>query len=92
MFSDADQFRIYHAHGRTRGTISAIVTTAAALTFLNGGRNGIGYAQKNPLVASALFLGSWTVFYQLWSRKAGYTSEKYAEFQYAHLHKVLRNA
>ena len=40
LFADADQFRIYHAVGRFRGTICAVITTAAATTFLNGGHNG----------------------------------------------------
>ena len=46
LFADADQFRIYHAKGRWRGTLCALGTTAAATTFLNGGRNGIGLIQR----------------------------------------------
>ena len=40
LYADADQFRIYHAVGRFRGTICAVLTTMGALTYLNGGRNG----------------------------------------------------
>ena len=92
LFSDADQFRIYHAKGRFRGTACAIATTGAVATVLNGGSNGIGFLQKNPLIGGAVFLGSWTVFYQFWSRYSGYTAQKYNEFQYARVHKQLRNA
>ena len=40
LYADADQFRIFHAVGRFRGTICALGTTAVAMTFLNGGNNG----------------------------------------------------
>ena len=46
LFADADQFRIYHAVGRFRGTICALATTAIATTFLNGGSNGRGFMRK----------------------------------------------
>ena len=90
-YADADQFRIFHAHGRTRGMWCSLLTLMGASTFLNGGRNGKGWCSKNPYAASAIFFGSWIVWYQIWSRKAGYTSQKYNEFQYAMAHKQLRN-
>ena len=46
LFADADQFRIYHAVGRFRGTICAVATTALATTFLNGGQNGRQFMRK----------------------------------------------
>ena len=36
LFADADQFRIYHAKGRFRGTISAVVFTGAFFTVMSG--------------------------------------------------------
>ena len=45
LFADADQFRIYHAKGRFRGTICAVVSSATIFTIMNGGRNGIGLMQ-----------------------------------------------
>ena len=74
LFADADQFRIYHAKGRWRATWCAIATTMVGTTQLNGGRNGIGMFKSQPLVAWGLFFGSWAVYYQFWSRYAGYTS------------------
>ena len=46
LYADADQFRIYHAKGRFRGTLCAIGTTMAASTLMNGGKNGIGFCYK----------------------------------------------
>ena len=92
LFADADQFRIYHAKGRFRGTISAAITTMAAWTVMNGGHNGIAFARSQPLLAAGTAIGSWMFFYQVWSRQAGYTGQKYNEFQYARIHKMLRNA
>ena len=64
LYSDADQFRIYHAKGRWRGTISAGVFTATLLTIMAPGRtNGYGFAKKNPLLSGAVFGGSLFVFY-----------------------------
>ena len=91
LYADADQFRIYHAKGRFRGTICAAVSTAAMFTVMNGGRNGIALMGKQPALAAAAFVGNWIVFYQFWSRWAGYNSQKYNEFQYARVHKMLRN-
>ena len=91
-FADADQFRIYHAKGRFRGTICALGSTMAVSTYLNGGMNGIGFMQKKPLIAGAIFVGSWTFFYNIWSRYAGYNAQKYNEFMYAKIHRQLRNA
>ena len=91
LFADADQFRIYHAKGRFRGTICAAVSTATLFTFMNGGKNGIQLMGKKPMLATGAFIGSLMVFYQLFSRRAGYTAQKYNEFQYARIHKMLRN-
>ena len=92
LFSDADQFRIYHAKGRFRGIISAAVFTSAFFTISNGGRNGKRAMHANPVLASLIFGGSLVTFYTLWSRYAGFTNQKYNEFQYARVHKMLRNA
>ena len=91
LFADADQFRIYHAKGRFRGIISASIFTCAFFTIQNGGRNGKKAMGANPLLASLVFGGSLVTFYTLWSRYAGFTNQKYNEFQYARVHKMLRN-
>ena len=91
LYADADQFRIYHAKGRFRGVISAAIFTSAFFTISNGGRNGQRAMGANPLLASVLFGGSLVTFYTLWSRYAGFTNQKYNEFQYARVHKMLRN-
>ena len=80
LFADADQFRIYHAKGRWRGTWSAMFSTMAITTVLNGGRDGRTFMRKQPLIAGGIFLGSWVFFYQFWSRYCGYTAQKYNEF------------
>ena len=91
LFADADQFRIYHAKGRFRGLISAGIFTSVFFTLQNGGRNGKKAMGANPLLATLVFGGSLVTFYNLWSRYAGFTSQKYNEFQYARVHKMLRN-
>ena len=80
LFSDAEQFRSYHAIGRFRATVCTIGTTIGAMTFLNGGRNGVGHMWRNPWMATAVFVGSWATWYQVWTRYAGYNSQKYNEF------------
>ena len=92
LYADADQFRIYHAKGRFRGFFSAAIFTGALFTLQNGGRNGQKAMAANPLLASLVFGGSFVTFYTLWSRYAGFTNQKYNEFQYARVHKMLRNA
>jgi hypothetical protein len=42
LFSDADQFRIYHAKGRFRGFFSASAFTVGLFTAMNGFKNGRG--------------------------------------------------
>ena len=80
LYADADQFRIFHAVGRFRGTICALATTAVAMTFLNGGHNGRALMRQKPLLAGAIFGGSLFTYYQFWIRYAGYTDRKYNEF------------
>ena len=63
LFADADQFRIFHAVGRFRGTVCALVTTAVATSFLNGGTNGRQFIGKNPLISAAIFGGSLFTYY-----------------------------
>ena len=92
LFQDADQFRIFHAKGRWRGTISAFLVTAGFSQMMGGRRGGFNYMQRNPLIAGPIFVASWVTFYQFWTRYCGYTSAKYNEFQYARIHKMLRNA
>uniref|UniRef100_A0A7S3MVQ8 Transmembrane protein n=1 Tax=Strombidium inclinatum TaxID=197538 RepID=A0A7S3MVQ8_9SPIT len=92
LFADADQFRIYHAKGRFRGFFFSAFTTAAAFTVMNGGKNGYGAMRRHPLMAMGVFVGNYIVFYQIFSRYAGYNSQKFNEFQYARVHKMLRNA
>ena len=96
LYSDADQFRIYHAKGRFRGFFSASLITGGAFTFLakqqghpGGGR---GLMKAMPYQTWALFLGSYFCTYHFWSKQAGLTDDKYYEFQYARVHKMLRNA
>ena len=91
LFSDADQFRIYHAKGRLRGTLCAMGFTAAFFTFMNGGVNGRAAMKANPAMAMAVFGGSLVSFYMVFARMAGYNSKVYNEFQYARVHKMLRN-
>ena len=67
LFADADQFRIYHAVGRFRGTICSLVSTAVFFTLVNGGRNGMGAIKKHPILASGYFVANWAVFYKFWS-------------------------
>ena len=92
LYGDADQFRIYHAKGRFRGTISAVLFTGSFFTVMSGNKNGLQAMTKNPLLATAVFGGSLFTFYKFWSRYAGYTNQKYNEFQYARVFKMLRNA
>ncbi len=92
LFADADQFRIYHAKGRFRGFFGSALLTATAFTVMNGGRNGYGAMKRHPAMAFGVFAGNYIVFYQIFSRMAGYTSQKFNEFQYARVHKMLRNA
>ena len=92
LFADADQFRIYHAKGRFRGVICASAFTGTLFTLMNGGKNGIGAMKQNKLLAMAVFGGSLVTFYTLWSRVAGFNNQVYNEFQYAKVHKMLRNA
>ena len=68
LFADADQFRIYHAKGRFRGTLCTLLVAPAICTTLNGGSNGIGWMAKNKALAGLIVAGTWSVFYQLWSR------------------------
>ena len=91
LYADADQFRIHHAKGRFRGIISATIFTSVFFNISNGGRNGKKAMGANPLLASLIFGGSLVTFYTLWSRYAGFTNQKYNEFQYARVHKMLRN-
>ena len=79
LFADADQFRIYHAKGRFRGTISAFLITGAAFGVMSGGRGGYAKMWQNPL-AVGVFGASWLVCYKFWSYYAGYTNQKYNEF------------
>ena len=92
LFADADQFRVYHAKGRFRGTICASLFTGAFFTVMNGNQNGVALVWKKPLLASAVFAGSWFTFYKFFSRWSGYTNQKYNEFEYARNFKMLRNA
>ena len=92
LFADADQFRIYHAKGRFRGTICAMAFTGTLFTLMNGGSNGRAAMKQNKLLACAVFGGSLVTFYTLWSRVAGFNNQVYNEFQYARVHKMLRNA
>ena len=92
LFGDADQFRLYHAKGRFRGVICASLFTGAAFTALNGGSNGYGAMKRQPALAALCFGSSLVVFYTFWSRWAGFNYQKYNEFQYARVHKMLRNA
>ena len=85
-FEDAERFRMYHAKGRFRGGICASVLTAAVFTGMYPG-NGYNMMLKRPVVASALFVGSFTFFYQFWSRYAGYSNDKYIAFQYQRVYK-----
>ena len=84
LFADADQFRIYHAVGRFRGTVMAAITTTAAFTFLSGGKGrrggGIGAMQRFPFLAAATFCVTWKIYYEIFSRNAGWTADKYNEF------------
>ena len=91
LYADADQFRIYHAKGRFRGTICALGFTSVFFTMLNGGRNGRAAIKANPVMAAAVFGGSLVSFYMVFARMAGYNSKVYNEFQYARVHKMLRN-
>ena len=74
----------------------ASITTVAAFTFLSGGKGlrggGLGSLQRFPVLAAATFAVSWRVYYEIFSRRAGWTSDKYNEFQYARVFKQLRNA
>ena len=79
-FEDADQFRIYHAVGRFRGTICAALFTGAMFSMICPQRNGMAMMSKRPYLAALTFVGSWNVFYQLWSRQSGYSHQKFAEF------------
>ena len=45
-----------------------------------------------PLQTAGLFLGSLFTTYHFWTRWQGLTNAKYYEFQYARVHKQLRNA
>ena len=91
LFGDADQFRIYHAKGRFRGTICATLFTCTLFNVLNGNKGGAAHMGRHPLAAMAVFGGSLVTFYTLWSRYAGFNNKVYNEFEYARVHKMLRN-
>ena len=80
LFSDFDQFRKYHAVGRFRGTLCSLLFTTTLFTYVSGGTNGYGAMRRQPLLTAATFASSWVVFYTFWSRKAGFTNQKYNEF------------
>ena len=66
--------------------------TTVAFTGMNGWKNGLGSIQRQPFLAGAFFTANCLVWYQVWSRGAGYSEQKFYEFQYARVHKMLRNA
>ena len=72
-YEDAERFRIFHAVGRFRGTICATLFTGALFYMICPQRNGMAMMAKRPYLAIATFVGSWNVFYQLWSRRSGYS-------------------
>ena len=92
LFSDADQFRIYHAKGRFRGFFSASAFTVTLFTAMNGFQNGRGALAAKPLLTAGVFVSSFIGFYMFWTRVAGFNYQKYNEFQYARVFKMLRNA
>ena len=69
----------------------ASITTAAAFTLLSGGKGrnggGVGAIWRYPLLAAGIFIASWNVYYAIFSRRAGWTYDKYNEFQYARVFK-----
>ena len=91
LFSDAEQFRKYHAVGRFRGILTAAGLTTATFTLLNKG-NGAGYMRANPLLTCAFFTSQTVIWYMFWTRMAGFNYTVYNEFNYARVHKMLRNA
>ena len=62
----------------------ASITTAAVFTFLSGGRGrkggGLGAISRYPYLAVGVFAVSWRIYYEAFSRNAGWTKDKYNEF------------
>ena len=71
---------MYHAVGRWRGLLSASGFTFAFFHVFSGFNGGRAAMKANRLLSVAVFVGSWAVSYQFWSRVAGYNSQKYNEF------------
>ena len=80
LYSDAEQFRKYHAVGRFRGILTAGFLTTVTFTGMNGWKNGMGSIQRQPFLAGAFFATNFLVWYQVWSRGAGYSEQKFYEF------------
>ena len=91
LFGDAEQFRKYHAVGRFRGILTAGALTTTLFTVLNKG-NGVGYMKANAPLTGLFFASQTVVWYMFWTRWAGFSYDKYNEFHYARVHKMLRNA
>ena len=58
---------------------------------MNGWKNGFGNMMRQPLLSGGFFVGNLLVWYQFWARSAGYSEQKFYEFQYARCHRMLRN-
>ena len=66
--------------------------TTVAFTGMNGWKNGYGKMRSMPFMTAGFFTANCLVWYQVWTRSAGYSEQKFYEFQYARVHKMLRNA
>ena len=91
LFYNHERFRIWQAQARFRALLTTMVAFPAALTILNGGRDGLGFARRNRILAAPLFVGIYASSFFVWHRLVGYNNQSYYEQNYAKNVKMLRN-
>ena len=91
LYYNHERFRIWQAQARFRAFLTTAVAFPAVLTVLNGGRDGLGFARRNRLLAVPLLVGIYASSFWAWHRVVGYNNQSYYEQNFAKNAKMLRN-